>query len=391
MKGLILLTLCITVTAFAYDFKVTVKWDEMAVMGDAEGVLQYIHDGTTEVIRGNLDESSKDGNIKSTSTLSGGFEEFIIEDSRNCVINVWIANNLMDETFAGKEDYLTLSRSQASIEIEDQLNQTAYSIKVPKDTPGLIFHGGSIIDGEFYKVSEMYQRQRLYKARLVNAVNGEPLKGADVTLINKATDKIISAGQTDANGLYEQKCEYGKYSARFEMDGFIPVEHDFQMDLNELPVFISAALTPRATELRIVLTWGAAPHDLDAHLAGPDPDGGRFHIWWHNKQLIGGKNFLDVDDRHSYGPETITIYKPAQGVYHYAVHNYSGKNRPNRKALSFSNARVDVYADGQHKQTFTIPENTRGNTWHVFDLDASGSIVPVNRLSGCKNSSNVTQ
>ncbi|MDZ7722285.1 MAG: hypothetical protein U5R06_05510 [candidate division KSB1 bacterium] len=391
MKQLFTVLLCFVSMGFGYDYKVTVSWDEMAMMGDAEGVLQYMHDGETEVIRGNLRESSNDGNITAASSLSGGIQEFIIQESRDCQINLWIANNLMDESFAGKEDYLMLSRSKAKIEVTDQSSNQTVTVSIPAETSGLIFHGGSIIDGVFYKVSEMYERQRLCKVRLLNAANGDPLPDVKVSLINTATGQEVVTGRTNANGGFEHQLEYGRYTARFEKDEFIPSEHTFQMDLNELPVFINAALTPRIKELRIVLTWGAAPPDLDAHLAGPDPAGGRFHIWWHNKALIGGKNFLDVDDRQSYGPETITVYKPAEGIYHYAVHNFSGRKRPNHKTLSYSQSRVDVYADGRHHSTVTIPVNRKGNTWHVFDFDAAGEIVPVNTFSGCVNSSKVTQ
>ncbi|WP_457566009.1 hypothetical protein, partial [Caldithrix abyssi] len=63
MLKVILCTLCLLLTVQAYDFKVTVKWDEMAMSGEAEAVLQYYHDGKVEAIRGNLDKPSSDGNV----------------------------------------------------------------------------------------------------------------------------------------------------------------------------------------------------------------------------------------------------------------------------------------------------------------------------------------
>ncbi|MBD3383335.1 hypothetical protein GF407_00270, partial [candidate division KSB1 bacterium] len=45
------------------EMQITVRWDEMAVMGDIEAMLQYGHDGQFEIVRSTLRESSKDGNI----------------------------------------------------------------------------------------------------------------------------------------------------------------------------------------------------------------------------------------------------------------------------------------------------------------------------------------
>ncbi len=93
------------------------------------------------------------------------------------------------------------------------------------------------------------------------------------------------------------------------------------------------------------MTWGSRPRDLDAHLSGPNPDGGNFHIWWQDHYLMGGKDFLDRDDRSSYGPETITIYKPAKGTYQYSVFDYSHRGGKRSRGLERSGARVEVYGE----------------------------------------------
>ena len=56
--------------------------------------------------------------------------------------------------------------------------------------------------------------------------------------------------------------------------------------------------------MRIVLTWGAAPADLDSHVEGTSSAGSLFNINFVNKDagIVGN---LDVDAVSGYGPETV--------------------------------------------------------------------------------------
>jgi hypothetical protein len=237
----------------------------------------------------------------------------------------------------------------------------------------------------------MYSQQRIYSVTMIDAKTGKLLPGVQVSVSDTRTGQLISSGMTDDYGVFEQKLDYGKYRAELSKEGYIAAGHNFEMDLNELPVAMNFALTPQVQEFRIVLTWDAYPKDLDAHLAGPKPEGGRFHIWWQNKIPIGGMNFLDRDDQSAYGPETITIYKPAQGVYEYAVHNFSGRNRSGKKDLSFSKARVEVYGNGRLQASFSVTEGQKGNTWHVFRINEQQQVVPVNQFRDETNSTGIIQ
>jgi hypothetical protein len=63
------------------------------------------------------------------------------------------------------------------------------------------------------------------------------------------------------------------------------------------------ALSPAMRNLdgmRIVLTWGERPADLDSHITYPGN-----HIFFRSKK--GTDANLDVDDTTSFGPETITL------------------------------------------------------------------------------------
>lgn len=89
--------------------------------------------------------------------------------------------------------------------------------------------------------------------------------------------------------------------------------------------------------MRVVLSWGRSPADLDLHTVFPGN-----HVFFNKK--TGRDSNLDVDDTTSWGPETITIEKKAFGqAYLFAVHDYTNREEGSRAALSESGARVFVY------------------------------------------------
>jgi uncharacterized protein YfaP (DUF2135 family) len=68
----------------------------------------------------------------------------------------------------------------------------------------------------------------------------------------------------------------------------------------------------KSGQLRIVLTWGETPRDLDSHLDTPSG----CHVFYGRKQCRGEAS-LDTDVTDSFGPETINIAKLEPGVYKY--------------------------------------------------------------------------
>ena len=135
--------------------------------------------------------------------------------------------------------------------------------------------------------------------------------------------------------------------------------------------------------LRIVLTWGDTPQDLDSHLVGPVSGESTFWVWWNNVGSCTAQPFacLDVDETEGRGPETITIAQRNPGRYVYSVHNFSaGANNPLDRGLSQSNARVDVYGSTGLIQSFAVPAQS-GTLWTVFEWDGT-TIRAINTVSG---------
>ena len=127
--------------------------------------------------------------------------------------------------------------------------------------------------------------------------------------------------------------------------------------------------------LRIVLTWGQTPEDLDSHLSYPGN-----HVFFDDK--VGQDTNLDVDDTDSYGPETITIEQKHDGQrYVYAVHDYShGVNDDkNSNAMSFSHARVQVYVGKTLIRTYNVQPGITATSWIVFGIDENGAFHDINQ------------
>ena len=140
----------------------------------------------------------------------------------------------------------------------------------------------------------------------------------------------------------------------------------------------------KENEMRVVLTWGDKPSDLDSHLLLKYNDGETAHIFYANsvyyEQYSDRVYNLDVDDTTQYGPETMTFYIDSPNVdeYKYYVYNYSGGN--SGEELSYSGARVTVYYGTQKPKEYYVPFAQSGRTWNVFSV-IDGEVVVNNSIS----------
>ena len=136
------------------------------------------------------------------------------------------------------------------------------------------------------------------------------------------------------------------------------------------------ALSPKMNNLdgmRIVLTWGKRPSDLDSHLVFPGNN-----VYFSSK--VGDESNLDVDDTNSYGPETITIENKKVGErYVYAIRDYGNSNRTGTYALSNSDARVDVYIGQTLMRSYNVKKNVAANVWVIFGIDGDGAFHDINQ------------
>jgi len=225
--------------------------------------------------------------------------------------------------------------------------------------------------------------------RVVDALDGVVIEGALVDLGgNNSTN-------TNSQGLFSFELPEGDYNVSVSMPGYLSAEiAGVQVISGETNDLGNIALSPvlGSGEVRIVLTWGETPRDLDAILTGPIPGSDdRFRVWWQNRGSLTSTPFafLDRDVTNSFGPETTTISQQFDGVYRYSVHDFTNRFSETSAQLGASNARVRVYDDTGQVAEFQVPSEP-GTLWTVFELDGlSGNITPVNEMTFISNGSDV--
>lgn len=266
-----------------------------------------------------------------------------------------------------KDGYLPVD---AAYDIQEGcINEFGQLLLIPSDQEGvLVPFNGSVID----------------------ALSGETLEGVTIELFDGyyLTDGNASYTVTsDENGTFDLTVATGYYTAKLTKDGYIVSDSiAFSVFGENYKKDFTLSPTVDANQLRIVLTWGQDPADLDSHLSKMDGDDLKYHIYFAQKQplpseLSADENAsLDVDDVTSYGPETITVTNLDDTLtYKYYVHHYSGSG----SIATTSQATVTVYTS-ENIYTFRAPQGSSTATvWKVFEVN-NGLITPC--YTGCLSS-----
>lgn len=226
--------------------------------------------------------------------------------------------------------------------------------------------------------------------KIISASTGVGVSDLTLNLrkgINNIYTDVITESNTSSNGTYSfNNIEAGNYTMEI-VDNSSRTEKYITTYVN-IKVMGGKIITDQngvvstnleKNQVRIVLTWGIKPSDLDSHMLSNNV-GNIFHVYYGNKTHYDGENLvcmLDLDDITSFGPETTTLYNPNVGVYQFYIHNYSGEY-----PLSKSNACVRVYLSGDSypKYTFNVPEGN-GNIWDVFCYNsATKTVTAINSI-----------
>jgi Mg-chelatase subunit ChlD len=231
---------------------------------------------------------------------------------------------------------------------------------------------GSNAASEILNIITECSTEGTLQGQVTDAVSGNPIAGAEVCVQGTS-----QCAMTDGSGNYViADVPAGDHLLNVTADGYISVDDQSVTvtagETTTQPIAMSPELA--AGELRIVLTWGENPSDLDSYLWLPNSA-------YINYSQPGDPNTanLDLDDTSGNGPETITIAQREDGTYTYAVNNFSGNGFA---TLSTSGAVVRVYQGDREINSFPVPTTGDGLWWHVFDIDgATGTITPVNTLS----------
>ncbi len=235
-----------------------------------------------------------------------------------------------------------------------------------------------------------------------NALNGQPVSGAEVCIAGRCTftdsfgnytiDQIPSGILMPAFGAmptyggapltvkFNDESKENTHTVSCSKQGYLTYVNN-QVDLPPgRTLNLNMSLSPELQEgnVRFVLNWGALPTDLDSHLLTPEINGSAHHVYFDNRGSATSVPFakLDYDITSGFGPETMTIYERRPGTYRYYVRNYS-ENSP----ISSSNAVVQVYGVGGLLHTIQVPSSGNGNYWYVCDVNGqTGDIVIKNNI-----------
>lgn len=153
---------------------------------------------------------------------------------------------------------------------------------------------------------------------------------------------------------------------------------------SETPANQNILVTPilPENEMRVVLSWGAKPRDLDSHLQYGNS--GNSRIVWNNKTPLGtGNGSLDYDITTGYGPETITLQGSIwnQPNRYYSIYNWSGEAL---MGVSGANVRIFKGSVGEVRN-YSIAPNHSNRWWKIFCIAQDKTISDVG-TAGCSAS-----
>jgi len=217
-----------------------------------------------------------------------------------------------------------------------------------------------------------------------NNRNLAAVAGALVTLrrgINATDGEVVGSARSSATGAYQiAGVRAGTYTLTVEAAGYVTETRTGIVIGSRMLAGQDVLLSPDDLDLRIKLTWGVSPADLDSHLTGPLEGGGRFHVYYASEGSLASSPYaaLDVDDVTSFGPETITVTRQLNGVYRYSVYDYTNGGSSTSTALAASGATVTVYLRGQIVATYAVPSGA-GTVWTVFEME-NGVLRRINQM-----------
>ena len=139
------------------------------------------------------------------------------------------------------------------------------------------------------------------------------VRGATVDLM--ADKEVLRSMVTPASGKFQFRVAGGEYVVRIHnVAGLAGLDYTETVEVfnsrTEHRTF-AVARPLGAGKLRMVLTWGEEPKDLDSHLLTSTG----CNVFYGNKQCPDGSASLDADVTDGFGPETINVHTLRPGLY----------------------------------------------------------------------------
>lgn len=207
-----------------------------------------------------------------------------------------------------------------------------------------------------------------------DAMSGKGMKASiKIRERGRKNGDVIEELASGADGSYSYAGEQGSYTAEISAQGYVTEYLDLEITKGQTRKGKNIVLSPEVMEgeIRIVLTWGSSPRDLDAYAIGTSSLGKQFNINFSNKNETDIGN-LDVDKQSGYGPETITI-TDVGAEFTYSVMDYLLEG-----TMPASQAVIKVYLPGASVLEYQVPPG-EGVLWEVFRYK-NGEVSRINRI-----------
>ena len=323
-------------------------------------------------------------------------------------INGMTATNHPDDV------YVTVTNSEGAYALEVPYGN--YSLVIKADEKASYFRtvvaAEETVDLGQTKLQKLNAGKGSIEGKVTDAANGEAVpEGITIRLYegeNNTLGTPITETTTGENGQYKfENVAPGYYTLQFvdlrktEEALYVIASKGAIVEENAM-VTIDQIISKRIDDgqVRFVLHWydkdenDTVASDLDSHLVGPGASGDeKFHVYFGNENYSVADSDeesyekyvdLDVDDTSYMGPETITIYKNVNGIYHYYVHNFTDNRADSyynhQTRLATSKPYVEVIRGNVRIAEFNLAETAQGNVWDVCTYNSvTGAVTGINK------------
>ena len=325
------------------------------------------------------------------------------------------AINGMTATDHPDDVYVTVTNSEGAYALEVPYGN--YSLVIKADEKASYFRtvvaAEETVDLGQTKLQKLNAGKGSIEGRVTDAANGEAVpEGITIRLYegeNNTWGTPIAETTTGENGQYKfENVAPGYYTLQFvdlrkTEEALYVIASKGAIVEENATVTINQIISKRIDDgqVRFVLHWADADKendtvasDLDSHLVGPGASGDeKFHVYFEHENYSAADSDeesyekyvdLDVDDTSYMGPETITIYKNVNGIYHYYVHNFTDSSADSyynhQTRLATSKPYVEVIRGNVRIAEFNLAETAQGNVWDVCTYNSvTGAVTGINK------------
>lgn len=310
--------------------------------------------------------------------------------------------------------YVTVTNSEGAYALEVPYGNYSLVIKANEKASYFctVVAAEETVDLGQTKLQKLNAGKGSIEGRVTDAANGEAVpEGITIRLYegeNNTLGTPIAETTTGENGQYKfENVAPGYYTLQFvdlrkTEEALYVIASKGAIVTENATVTINQIISKRIDDgqVRFVLHWAdedendTVASDLDSHLVGPGASGDeKFHVYFGNgnypEEDSDEESYekyvdLDVDDTSYMGPETITIYKNVNGIYHYYVHNFTDSSADSyynhQTRLATSKPYVEVIRGNVRIAEFNLAETAQGNVWDVCTYNSvTGAVTDINK------------